>query len=495
MLYALLLAVILSWFVHLGSPQVWMPNESFYADASKNMIRTENFITPYYNGELRLEKPPMTYWIISLGYYLFGINEFGLRFFHAVFGLLTGFITFLLAQEALKNLKVSLLSALILLSSFQFFANSRYASPEIPFTFFITLSLYLWLKAYKKDSVFLMVLAFFSSSLAVMTKGPAGFVIPAGIVFFYLLLENPKELLKKRYYLLTLFSLTIGLWWHFYEFFAHKEEFSKVFYQENLSRIYQGTDPYYFYLLDTLISFMPYSFLVFFAFFWSFFKIKRELSFFLLWFLFVFTVFSIIKSKIPVYVLPAYPAMSVLTASFLLSSHLRRITLASSSFLTVLLSLSMIVGVFYFDLSKFFLLLAFVPLLMLSKSYILSPLVGGIAFTLFVNTGLVGGYLEKFRHYREVGNYIKILDPKGVRKVYELGYFHHNLPFYADRKVIRNKMPEGQAVVIFKLGAYQGCQPIKVWKLYTSSESRLVAFLLDTKRGKRFDNFGICIYN
>jgi hypothetical protein len=105
------------------------------------------------------------------------------------------------------------------------------------------------------------------------------------------------------------------------------------------------------------------------------------------------------------------------------------------------------------------------------------------------------GYLEKFRHYREVGNYIKTLDPKGSLKVYELGYFHHNLPFYADRKVIRNKMPEGQAVVIFKLGAYQSCQPMKVWKLYTSSESRFLVFLLDTKRGKRFDNFGICIYN
>jgi 4-amino-4-deoxy-L-arabinose transferase-like glycosyltransferase len=494
MLYALLLAVILSWFVHLGLPQVWMPNESFYADASKNMLHTGNFITPYYNDEQRLEKPPMTYWIISLGYYLFGINEFGLRFFHAVLGLLTGFITFLLAQEELKNLKVSLLSALILLSSFQFFANSRYASPEIPFTFFITLSLYLWLKAYKKDSVFLMILAFFSSSLAMMTKGPAGFVIPAGVVFFHLLLENPKELLKKRYYLLTLLFVPIGLWWHFYEFFVHKEEFLKVFYQENLSRIHKGTDPYYFYILDTVISFMPYSFLVFFAFFWSFFKVKRELSFFLIWFLLVFTAFSIIKSKIPVYVLPAYPAMSVLTASFLLSSDLRRIKIASSIFLTVLLSLTLVVAVFYFDLSKLFLLLAFVPLLTLPSSYILSPLVGGIAFILFVNIGLVG-YLEKFRHYREVGNYIKTLDPKGSLKVYELGYFHHNLPFYADRKVIRNKMPEGQAVVIFKLGAYQSCQPMKVWKLYTSSESRFLVFLLDTKRGKRFDNFGICIYN
>ncbi|SNZ11490.1 ArnT family glycosyltransferase [Hydrogenobacter hydrogenophilus] len=494
MLYLLLLITLVSYFFRLGSPQVWMPNESFYADASKNMIHTGNFITPYYNGELRLEKPPVTYWIISLGYYLFGINEFGLRFFHAVLGLLTGLITFLLAWEVLKDLKVSLLSALILLSSFQFFANSRYASPEIPFTFFITLSLYLWLKAYKKDSVFFMVPAFLSSSLAIMTKGPAGFVIPAGIVFIYLLFENPKELLKKRYYLLTLPFLPLGLWWHFYELFAHKEEFLKVFYQENIKRIHQGTDPFYFYLLDTLISFLPYSFLVFFAFFWSILKLRRELSFFIVWFLFVFTVFSIVKSKIPVYVLPAYPAMSVLTASFLLNTSWKKLTLGSSLFLTILLSLTIVIAVFYFSLNKFFLLLAFLPLLMLPKSYILSPLVGGIAFLVFVNAGLVE-YLEKFRHYREVGNYIKALDPKGSLKVYELGYFHHNLPFYTDRKVLKDKKPDGSSIVIFRMGSFDDCKPLRVWKLYTSSESRLLVFLLDTKRGKRFEDFGVCVYN
>lgn len=493
MLYLLLLITLLNYFLHLGLPQVWMPNESFYADASKHMINTGNFITPYYNGDLRLEKPPMTYWIVSLGYYLFGINEFGLRFFHALLGLLTGLITFLLAWEVLKDLKVSLLSALILVSSFQFFANSRYASPEIPFTFFITLSLYLWLKAYKKDNIFLLSLAFFSSSLAIMTKGPAGFVIPAGIVFIYLLLENPKELLKKRYYLLTLLFLPFGLWWHFYELFTHKEEFFRVFYQENIKRIHQGTDPFYFYLSDTLISFLPYSFLVFFAFFWSIIKLRRELSFFMVWFLFVFTVFSIVKSKIPVYVLPAYPAMSVLTASFLLNTTWKRLIASSSLFLTTLLSLTIVIAVFYFGLNKLFLLLTLLPFLVLPKNYALSPLVGGIAFLVFVNAGLVE-YLEKFRHYREVGNYIKALDPKGGLKVYELGYFHHNLPFYADRKVLRDEKPEKPSIVLFKMGSFNDCKPLQVWKLYTSSESRFLVFLLDTKRRKRFEDFGICVY-
>ncbi|MFN3814110.1 MAG: ArnT family glycosyltransferase, partial [Aquificaceae bacterium] len=191
MLYFLLLFIPFLYFINLGLPQVWIPNESFYADASRHMLESFDFLTPYYNGQLRLAKPPMTYWIVSLGYAIFGINELGLRFFHALLGLLVGLLTFLLSKEVLKDTKTSLFSMLILLTSFQFFANARYASPEVPFVFFITLSLYLWLLGYKRGNTLLIFLAFLSSSLAMLVKGPAGFFIPASVVFLYLILNNP----------------------------------------------------------------------------------------------------------------------------------------------------------------------------------------------------------------------------------------------------------------------------------------------------------------
>ncbi|MDQ7082465.1 MAG: hypothetical protein Q9N34_05535 [Aquificota bacterium] len=48
-----------------------------------------------------------------------------------------------------------------------------------------------------------MVLAFVSSALGVLTKGPVGFVMPALIVFTYLLLTDRRELLRPVYYLGT----------------------------------------------------------------------------------------------------------------------------------------------------------------------------------------------------------------------------------------------------------------------------------------------------
>jgi len=44
-----------------------------------NMLKTKNFLVPYYNCEPRLEKPPLLYWCGVIGSFILGINEFSLR--------------------------------------------------------------------------------------------------------------------------------------------------------------------------------------------------------------------------------------------------------------------------------------------------------------------------------------------------------------------------------------------------------------------------------
>ncbi|MDQ7082466.1 MAG: phospholipid carrier-dependent glycosyltransferase [Aquificota bacterium] len=88
--YTLLLAIAFVYFNNLGLNQVWQPNEAFYAYGAREMLRTGDFITPVYNGEIRLNKPPMTYWITALSFMIFGVNELALRLFQAVLGLRDG---------------------------------------------------------------------------------------------------------------------------------------------------------------------------------------------------------------------------------------------------------------------------------------------------------------------------------------------------------------------------------------------------------------------
>jgi len=484
---------VLLYFYNLGSFQVWQPNEAFYAEASRNMLSTGNYITPFYNGELRLQKPPLTYWIVALGYSIFGLNEFGLRFFHAVLGLCTGLITSLLAWTLTNSLSVSLTSFLILVLSLQFFSNAHYASPEVPLAFFVSATLTSWFFYYKKRRLVFLLLAFLCSSLGMWVKGPVAFFMPALIIFVFLLLENPKELLDKKYYLLTPFALALGLWWHFYHLLTYGNTFLKVFFSENIKRVYAGDEPIYFYLMDTLVSFLPYSLLFFVAVLWSLVKAKKELKFPLVWFLSFFLVFSLIKQKIPVYVMPAYPAMAIITAHFLVGQDWEKIKRWNGVLITFILCILMAIGIFYFNLNRVFLLLCVVPVLFLIFDKKYAPLVGVMALYALL-AGAILPYLETFRSTKSLGEFIKELDPEGKFKTYQVGHFHHSLPFYAERNIIRREMPQKPSIVIFEIGSFAECEPIKTFYLYKGSESRLFKFLMDSKRGKNFSEFGVCFY-
>ncbi|HIC97866.1 MAG TPA: glycosyltransferase family 39 protein, partial [Aquificaceae bacterium] len=257
--FGLFVAVAFLYFYNLGVNQVWQPNEAFYADASKNMLKSGDFLTPVYNGELRLNKPPLTYWLTALSFSLFGVSELTLRLFQALAGLGTGLITYMIAKKLSDN-DTAQLSFLILTLSFQFIANARYTSPEVLLTFFITLSLYLWILSYERKDSFLFFLALTSSALGVLTKGPVGFLIPAGVVFTYLLFRDRRELLKVKYYLGTLYVMVISGWWFAYQYLVNGGEFVEVFLKENVKRIYaMRQDPIYSYVLDVNWSFLPYS--------------------------------------------------------------------------------------------------------------------------------------------------------------------------------------------------------------------------------------------
>lgn len=76
-------------FVFLDASPVYILDESKFAEAAREMLVTGNYWIPTFNGSLFVDKPPMQYFFMMLGFKIFGINAFGARFFSAVIGLLT----------------------------------------------------------------------------------------------------------------------------------------------------------------------------------------------------------------------------------------------------------------------------------------------------------------------------------------------------------------------------------------------------------------------
>ena len=59
-------------------------DEPRFAEASREMIERGDYVVPYFNNQVRLDKPPLTYWAQTASYKIFGENDFAARFPSAV---------------------------------------------------------------------------------------------------------------------------------------------------------------------------------------------------------------------------------------------------------------------------------------------------------------------------------------------------------------------------------------------------------------------------
>ena len=86
-------------FPGLGKTPLWIYDEVRNAECAREMYERGDWIVPTFNGGLRTLKPPLHYYFMFGGFKIFGITEWGARFFSAVFGVLTILMTYFFRQK------------------------------------------------------------------------------------------------------------------------------------------------------------------------------------------------------------------------------------------------------------------------------------------------------------------------------------------------------------------------------------------------------------
>jgi 4-amino-4-deoxy-L-arabinose transferase-like glycosyltransferase len=114
-------------------------DEPRFAEASREMVQRGNYIVPYFNNQLRLDKPPLTYWAQVASYHIFGENDFAARFPSAIAAALTALLIFVWGRRMGRE-KLGWWAAIIFTLSLQAFIHAKAAVADMWLVLFMTLA-------------------------------------------------------------------------------------------------------------------------------------------------------------------------------------------------------------------------------------------------------------------------------------------------------------------------------------------------------------------
>src|SRR5215831_18971801 len=114
-------------------------DEPRFAEASREMIERGDYIVPYFNNQLRLDKPPLTYWAQVASYHIFGENDFAARFPSAIAAALTALSIFLWGRR-MGGEKLGWWAAIIFTLSLQTFVHAKAAVADMWLVLFVTIA-------------------------------------------------------------------------------------------------------------------------------------------------------------------------------------------------------------------------------------------------------------------------------------------------------------------------------------------------------------------
>lgn len=325
---AIIISISVSFF-RLGSVKLFDVDEAVFAEATKEMIANNDWITPTYNGVNRYDKPILIYWLMAASYKSFGINEFSARFPSALASCILALSIFLFSKY-FRDEKYALCAAISFVLSLYYLVYSHSSVTDMTLTLFISLSLFSFYVSQEHEGRPLYIYGFYLfSALAFLTKGLIGIAFPFGIAITYMFLTERWQGIKKIFNLkgMILF-LVVAAPWYISQYAVNGQEFIDQFFIKHHFKRYLGVisghkGPFYYYIPVFIAGLFP----------WSMFlpaglrnAIKTKDRFFLfalVWFVFIFSFFSFSTTKLPNYLLPAVPAACLLIASGM-TEHAKR---------------------------------------------------------------------------------------------------------------------------------------------------------------------------
>jgi 4-amino-4-deoxy-L-arabinose transferase-like glycosyltransferase len=359
-LATLLLLCFFTFVFGLGRQAITDADEAFYAEASREMVESGDWLTPRFNYQNRWEKPVLYYWLTSATYLVTGPDEFAARVWAALSGVGLALLAWGIGRQMTGRDDVAWLTGAVVGTSFGYFSMARSALPDLPLTFCITLGIWATLRAVDTGSGRAgpigsagtwWALAGFGAGAGFLMKGPVALVVPAVVLLPIAWRERRRLRLDGRgIALAAVMAAIVGLPWYVAMWREHGNAyFQSFFVGDNLERFtterFNDSRPFWFYLPVLLGGLMPWSvYLVAFSGDGIARLRRRTLRLsdtdwrLLIWAAMPVLFFTVSIGKQPRYILPVLPPLAVFVARGIIErfGHQRDRLLSAATWITAI---------------------------------------------------------------------------------------------------------------------------------------------------------------
>ncbi|MGA2592982.1 MAG: glycosyltransferase family 39 protein [Bryobacteraceae bacterium] len=292
-------------------------DDALYATEAKNVLRSGDWLNPSIRGEAALEHPPLFVWTQALCMSVFGISDIAAKAPSALSAIGTVLLVYWLARRLLRDQLAALVAMFVMLATPYFIKYASHAMTDVPTTLLFVCAMCAWSLVDRDPRWCLAAGAF--TAMALMTRGLIGFALPA---IFAIDLMVTRSFPPKRYLMAALLIAILPLtswyayaWLHHSEFTAdHSGWLEREVYGPFTPSWRRYTGP-----IETAFmlgkSYWPWLPAMVAGLVLVIRRHRRELYSLLSWAAVVFLLCSIARSRVLRYLLPAYPAFAILSAS------------------------------------------------------------------------------------------------------------------------------------------------------------------------------------
>ncbi len=311
-----------------------------YASMAAEMKDNASYLQVYHRGEDYLDKPPLLFWLSSVSFNVFGVNNIAYKL-PALLALLLGLWSSYRFTLLYDNRETALMATTIVASTQAFFLMMNDVRTDGLLTGFVMFTIYQCAAYLKQRHRHFLILAGIGVGLSMLAKGPIGAIIPAVALGADRIMKGRlRDLINAKWAIVILVALLVlapmcyGL---YTQFDLHPEKtvygltgpsgLKFFFWTQSFGRItgdiyWDNNAPAYYFLLTFLWDFMPWVIVFYAAFVHALSRMwndrKGYSEYFCMGsFILVLILLSFSKYKLPHYIFPLFPFAAILTARYL----------------------------------------------------------------------------------------------------------------------------------------------------------------------------------